>query len=197
MAISIDWATKVIFVPKNYLTNTGGGVYELDVNQFRLDLKDLEDSEVGMSYPTTHNHNTAITLGGVTYARIVEMINGYTVTFENGSYAVRLVNANTNIEDVTNVNNVSVRSSNSAGLIEVNTAGTGVDFSDLMDGQSVEPGFSLRETLRLILAAVAGPATGGNGPVTEFKDVNNTKTRISSTVDADGNRGPITYDTSD
>jgi hypothetical protein len=197
MAISIDWATKVIFVPKNYLTNTGGGVYELDVNQFRLDLKDLEDSEVGMSYPTTHNHNTAVTLGGVTYARIVEMINGYTVTFENGSYAVRLVNANTNIEDVTNVNNVSVRSSNSAGLIEVNTAGTGVDFSDLMDGQSVEPGFSLRETLRLILAAVAGPATGGNGPVTEFKDVNNTKTRISSTVDADGNRGPITYDTSD
>lgn len=197
MAISIDWATKVIFVPKNYLTNTGGGVYELDVNQFRLDLKDLEDSEIGISYPTTHNHNTAVTLGGVTYARIVEMINGYTVTFENGSYAVRLVNANTNIEDVTNVNNVSVRSSNSAGLIEVNTAGTGVDFSDLMDGQSVEPGFSLRETLRLILAAVAGPATGGNGPVTEFKDVNNTKTRISSTVDADGNRGPITYDTSD
>jgi len=45
MAISVDWPTGVISVPQSYLTLISGSLYELDVDQFRLDLKDLEDSE--------------------------------------------------------------------------------------------------------------------------------------------------------
>jgi len=82
MAISINCATKVIYVPKNYLTLVSGSLYELNVNQFRLDLKDWEDSDVGMAMPDTHNHNTQVQLSGVTYARTFEIINGYTVEFE-------------------------------------------------------------------------------------------------------------------
>lgn len=125
MAISIDWATRIIFVPQADLTPLGGNVFELNVNDFRLELKAQEESEVGMIFPTTHNHNTTLNVGGTTLARTVEIINGYTVTFEDGQYAVQLVGANHNIADVTNVNQVSLRTANSAGLIEVDTGGGG------------------------------------------------------------------------
>jgi hypothetical protein len=38
MAISIDWGTKVIFVPQADLTFVSGTLYSLDVDQFRKDL---------------------------------------------------------------------------------------------------------------------------------------------------------------
>jgi hypothetical protein len=96
-------------------------IRELDLNAFRLKLKDLEDSPEGMPYLDTHRHNTSVTLGGVTFARLIEIINDYTITFEDGQYAVNLVGANSNVGDRVNVNQVSVRSANSAGLIEVPT----------------------------------------------------------------------------
>lgn len=130
MAISIDWGTKVIYVPQSFLTLISGSLYELDVDEFRLALKDLEDSEDGMAFPATHNHNTSVTLSGVTYARIVEIINGYTVEFENGNYAVRCVGANHNLADVKVVNSVSLIIGNSAGLI---LAGSGVTTQDKLD----------------------------------------------------------------
>lgn len=125
MAISVNWPTKVISIPKSYLTNLGGGVYELDIEQFRLDLKDLEDGEQGISYLDTHRRNAPVTLAGATYAQTFEIVNGYTITFEDGSYAVNLVGANNNVSDVTNVNQVSIRSFNTAGMVQVDTGGGG------------------------------------------------------------------------
>ena len=121
MAITIDWATKIINIPQDYLTDLGGGVYELDVNTFRLDLRDIEDDEDGIPFQHTHTHNTEVTLGGLTLSRVVEIIAPYTITFENGQYAVNLVGANNNIADRTNVNQVSIRSNNSAGMVTVNS----------------------------------------------------------------------------
>ena len=83
---------------------------------FRLNLKDLEDDSDGMAFERTHKHNTSVSVGGVILARVIEIINGYTVTFEDGQYAVNLVGANRNVADVVNINQVSVRSANSAGL---------------------------------------------------------------------------------
>lgn len=119
MAITVDWATKVIDVPKIDTTLVSIGppeIRELNVDTFRLALKALEDDETGMPFLDTHNHNPPVTVGGVTLARVIEIINGYTVTFENGSYAVNLNGANNNISDVLNLNNVQIRSNNSAGL---------------------------------------------------------------------------------
>jgi len=117
VSISINWGTKVIYVPKSFLTLIGGSIYELDTNDFRLALKDLEDDPEGMPFPKTHNHNTEVTLGGLSYARVIEILPPYTVTFEDGQYAVNLIGSNNNIADRTNVNQVSVRPNNSAGLI--------------------------------------------------------------------------------
>lgn len=118
MAISINWNTRVIYVPKADLTlvqSSPTEIREMNLNWFRLQLKDIEDGE-GMPFPDTHRHNTEVNISGITLARVIEIINGYTVTFEDGQYAVNLVGANSNVGDVVNVNQVSVRTSNSAGM---------------------------------------------------------------------------------
>jgi hypothetical protein len=125
MNITVNWGTKVISVPRaqlRLLQSSPTEIRELDSDDFRLALKALEADE-GVACPDTHRHNTGVSVGGVTLARVIELINGYTVTFEDGQYAVNIVGSNNNISDRTNVNQVSVRSSNSSGLIAVNTGG--------------------------------------------------------------------------
>lgn len=121
MAISIDYITKVISVPRNDMTLLQASpveVRELNINTFWLLLKDWEDGDAGMVMPTTHVRNPAVSVGGVELAPVLLLINGYTVTFEDGQYAVNLTGANSNIADNVNVNQVSVRSTNSAGLVQ-------------------------------------------------------------------------------
>ena len=130
--ITINWATGVIFVPQADLTPLGGAKYQLDVNQFRLWLKDLEDDADGMAWPNTHLHNTEQTLAGVTFARQVVILSPYTVTFEDGQYTVFAVGANHNLADVKNLNQVSLVTQNSAGLITV-VSGSGVTEQDKQD----------------------------------------------------------------
>ena len=123
MAITIDWAgTRVITVPRADMTliqSSPTEIRQLDLNSFRLELLDLEDDIDGRPWPKTHNHNTTVTVGGVTLARVIELLEPYTVTFEDGQYAVNLVGANSNVGDRVNVNQVSVRSANSAGLVDL------------------------------------------------------------------------------
>lgn len=125
MSISVNWSTKVISVPQADLTHISGARYQLDVDAFRLALKDIEDGEEGMAFPDTHQHSTESTLSGTTYARQVKIINGYTVEFEDGVYQVECVGANHNLGDVKVVNSVSLIIGNSAGLISVSGGGGG------------------------------------------------------------------------
>lgn len=121
MAISVDWGTRVITIPRADLDLVGGSVYDLDTEAFRIQLRQAEQSEMGAAYPPTHNHNTTVNLAGISYARVIEIINGYTITFEEVGqpYVVNLVGSNNNILDVTNLGTVQIRSNNSAGLINV------------------------------------------------------------------------------
>lgn len=118
MAISVNEVTKVITIPQADLTSLGGSDYELDTNALRLELKNWEASVAGSWRSITHLHNLPVTVGGVTLARTFEIINGYTIEFQDvGSpYRVNLVGSNNNILDVKVLNQVSVASANSAGL---------------------------------------------------------------------------------
>ncbi|KPJ97107.1 MAG: hypothetical protein AMJ55_00380 [Gammaproteobacteria bacterium SG8_15] len=118
MAVSVNWGTKVITVPQADLTLVSGTLYEYSVDTLRLALKALEDDEEGMPFPDTHQHFASVTVGNVTLAKVVEFINDYTITFEDGQYGVNLYGANHNVLDVINRNQVSVASANSAGLVE-------------------------------------------------------------------------------
>ncbi len=133
MATSVNWITRVITVPQADLTPLGGNRYQFDVDAFRLELKDLEDDE-GIPFPDTHRHNTEVVLAGVTYSRTFEIINGYTIFFEETGtpYEIQPVNANHNLLDVKVVSGqTSLSTNNSAGLQTVNTGGGGGDFTAL------------------------------------------------------------------
>jgi hypothetical protein len=146
MAVSIDWGSRVIFVPKADLTliqATPTEIREMNLDWFRFQLKGLEDDPEGMPFPDTHRHNTEATVAGLTLARVIEIINDYTVTFEDGQYAVNLVGANSNVGDVVNVNQVSVRSFNSAGLI----SNPAIEYASYNGGVTVDKNSAYSGTL--------------------------------------------------
>ena len=97
-------------------------------------IEDIEDDDEGIPYLDTHRHVTETTLAGLTYARIVEIINGYTVEFEDGQYTVNCVGANHNVSDVKVSNQVSLIVNNAAGLI-TNTA---IEYSSFNGGVSID-----------------------------------------------------------
>lgn len=129
MAFSYDYATLTITVPQADLTLITGTLYELDTNVFRLTVADEQDSERGMPFPVAIRHNTEVTVAGTTFARTIEMINGWSLTFEDlANYTVRLAGSNNNLFDIENgilnQNQVQVIAQNSAGLQTVDVGGT-------------------------------------------------------------------------
>lgn len=68
---------------------------------------------------------------------------------------------------------------------------------ELLDNQDIETGFSLRESMRLMLATLAGELSGAPGTTITIRNVGDTKDRIVATVDSNGNRSALTYDVSD
>ena len=132
MAVSVTWGTKVVYVPKADLTLDTGVYYTYNISDFREELLLLEESAIGMGHLKITDHTPAKTLSGVNYAKFIEIINGYTVEFEDGQYVVTTYGANHNTVDVKVHNQVSVITNNSAGLIEVAT-GSGVTQQDKED----------------------------------------------------------------
>jgi hypothetical protein len=145
MAITVNPLTDVIYVPKADLTliQASPEVRELDLDWFRLELRDWEDSEEAMPRPKTHNHVTETTLAGLTYARIVEILSPYTVEFEDAQYTVNCVGANHNISDVKVANQVSLIINNAAGLI-TNAA---IEYSSYGNKVSLDPNSANTGTL--------------------------------------------------
>lgn len=119
MAITLDNGTLVFTIPQSDLVSLGGNEYELNTEtKLRADINALMDNENEIVLATPITHNTEITFGGVTYARTIEFINGYTITFstEAAPYRVNLIGSNNNLTDVLNLSDASVIPSNSAGL---------------------------------------------------------------------------------
>ena len=137
MALSLDPATKIISVPQADLSHVTGTLYSCDTNQLRKDITDLLASENYIWMDDAYNHNTEVTVAGVTYARTLEFINGYSIKFTPDSqWTVRLEGSNNNIFDVENgilvQNQVQVIPTNSAGL-QVVSSGSGVTEQDKLD----------------------------------------------------------------
>jgi hypothetical protein len=188
--MDIDWGTGVITVYRDsdpFFTSIGGDRYEMDTDAFRLALKDAEDSEDGMPFPQTHNHNTEVLLAGVTFARTLEILSPYTVLFlPDAHWTAVLVGSNNNIADVKVVNEVSLQVQNSAGLIAapVDTSTIAGDFWE----HPIENGRAADEMWRLMFSALVGVVEGANTGTMTFYDDTGAKVRIEVNVDAVGNR---------
>lgn len=136
MAISVNPSTFVITIPQSDLTLDSGTLYTYNTDNFRLELKAWEDDEGGIIFLKTHLHNTEVTVAGTTYARSIEILSPYSITFEDGQYTVILQGSNNNIFDVAsgilNQNQVQVIPTNSAGLI-VTVSESSVTAEDVAD----------------------------------------------------------------
>lgn len=68
--------------------------------------------------------------------------------------------------------------------------------ADILDASNgVETGMTLRQAMRIALSVLAGKNTVSGGSVV-FRDVNDTKNRVSATVDGDDQRTAVTLDAS-
>lgn len=125
MAISVDWPTGIITVPKadTVFASTdpisGREVRTFDTEQFHKDLRSLEESEDGRpGFPRTHDYDSETIIDGVNYAAKITMnLTYYSILFEEGTYRVVLINTNNNIAAGAVINSVSVQPTNSAGLV--------------------------------------------------------------------------------
>jgi hypothetical protein len=192
MAISIDPATKVISVPQADLTFVSGTLYTLDSNQFKKDVMALLAAEDGIWMEDAFVHNTEVTVAGTTFARTIEFVNGYSITFEDtgAAYTVRIEGSNNNIFDAESgilnpTSLTTVISTNSAGLI-----------NGQITDQLVEGTLSVNDALRIILAASAGKLSGAATTTVTIRDTGDSTDRIVATVDVDGNRTAVTLDPS-
>lgn len=206
MAISIDPATKVITVPQADCTFVSGTFYRLpSETKFRFDVNALMDDEDRIWLQPPISHNTEVTVAGVTYARFIEIINGFSITFTPDTpWTVEITESNNNLHDVAagilNQNQVQVITTNAAGLISV-SSGSGLDAGQdtkltrihtLLD--VIEGALDHQEVMRLLLASAAGKLSGAAGTNVLIRDSADSKDRINATVDADGNRTAVTLD---
>lgn len=79
-----------------------------------------------------------------------------------------------------------------AGAIDA--AALAADAVDLILDDPIEGVTTLRQALRIMLAALAGKLSGAATTTITIRDVNDTKARITATVDEDGNRVDVTVD---
>lgn len=61
----------------------------------------------------------------------------------------------------------------------------------------VEGGLDIKESLRLMLAVLVGESTGGGTTSVAFRDTGDTKNRVATTVDSNGNRTAVVLDVTD
>lgn len=160
MAVSIDWGTLVISVPKadTDLVDIGPPeIRELDIDEFRKTVSALLWGVDGMPFLDAYRNIAPVTVGGVTLARVIEIINGYTIEFEDSQYTVNIVGGNSNISDVKVQNQVSVNTFNSAGLVQL----TAADVAEISGG--------VWDALR---AAHTSAGSFGQGVAAVYGDVN-------------------------
>jgi len=136
MAITVNWPTKAVLIPQTDCTWVSGTFYTFDTDYFYDQIRALEASLEGLPFQRVMDHNPTYTVAGTEYARKVEVINNYTVEFEETSapWSVQLEGSNNNLWDIGGgvlvQNWVQVIPTNAAGLI-VGSGGSAPTVSEI------------------------------------------------------------------
>jgi hypothetical protein len=69
--------------------------------------------------------------------------------------------------------------------------GSSGDLADAVHDEVIEGSTTLRQAIRLILSVLTGKSSGGGTSALVFRDIGDTKNRLSVTVDGDGNRTAV------
>jgi hypothetical protein len=89
------------------------------------------------------------------------------------------------------------------GIVDDILSDTGTDGVALTEGavddildEIVEGTYSLRELVRLIVSTTVAKCSGAATATNVFRDISDTKDRVTATVDSDGNRTAVSVDES-
>lgn len=198
MAITLDAATYRILVPKADLAVVAApSFYDLDVDAFRLTLRNLEDDPDNAALPKTHDHNTELDVAGLVLARQVLIRAPWVVEFEDGAYQVTCKGANHNIGVRRVFNSVSLNANLSAGL-QIVTSGSGVTAQDKLDiaaevwNSILAAGLTAGELMHIQSAVLAAKINNAAGPTVKVRKLDDSGDIVSADVDAQGNRTAVT-----
>ena len=214
MAITIDYSNPVqyvINVPKAdmpLVSSSPTEIRQLDIDDFRKALADIQDDPEGMAFPTAYVHTAPLPVAGVTLARVVEILDPYRVEFEDDQYNVNVVGGNSNLSDVVIKNQVGVNTANSAGLqdpvvleaaayapgeiaLDVDAATTGISFpfgtraypvNNLADALTIAEERGLRR-IRLLAPSTTFSAGDASDGFTFIGDSENFEVDIDAAAD--------------
>lgn len=163
-----------------------------DMVAFHATLREIEASAQGMLYPKIHTYKE-VPLGGASIFPALAFVNGWTLQFPAGNWII----TGGNLDAVINpVLNCYVKQTQSAAYAVSSSLGgsSGLSVSDIWS-HAVEGTFTAEEILRLMASAMAGKVSGADTATVSFRDLSDTKNRITATVDESGNRIAVTHDT--
>jgi hypothetical protein len=80
--------------------------------------------------------------------------------------------------------------------IDAGSRPSAFDIAQELLGSSADGTLTVGQAFKIMLAALAGKVSGAGTSTIVFRDVNDTKDRITATVDANGNRTAVTKDVS-
>lgn len=161
MTITINWPTKIIDADASIV----------DLPAFHAELRDLEDSPVGVIYPVTHTWK-ALDLGSGAFFYGLALINGYSLRFPvAGNYSI-LGNLDATILPVAGV---YVERKTSAAFATTAVGGSGPSAASIAEAvrtnlaaelAKIDAAISSRQAAGLVAADVQqvnGVALTGNG----------------------------------
>ena len=83
-----------------------------------------------------------------------------------------------------------------SAVLDAGARPSAFDIAQEILGSATEGTVTVRQALRLLLAVLAGKVSGAGTGTVVFRDVNDTKNRVTATVDSNGNRTSVTRDVS-
>lgn len=164
---------------------------------------------ISVDWAQVANATTAINLSGtnikttqkvdVDTIKTNPVVNAGTVTFPTTATLASTTNITAGtITTTTNLTNAATSGDLTAAMIASVTGAVptaAANATALLDASNgVETGYTLRQALKLMLASMAGKLSGAATTSVSIRDITDSKTRISATVDSDGNRTAFTYD---
>jgi hypothetical protein len=180
MAISVDWQAKRVISTASIT----------DVVAFKDAIRDLEDDATGMLYDSIITYKR-VDLGGGAYFHAVDFINGYELYFPNaGNYTI-IGNINAAIVPVAGV---FVDRTKAAAFATVAGSGGGGSTPEQIWEHVIENGLSAEEMLRVFMSVLAGKVSGAGTNTEIFRDLADTKNRVTVTADDFGNRSNVVID---
>jgi hypothetical protein len=181
-------------VAGGYVTATGT-VNANVVSQANIDFGALQKSSLNAATPAsvttvTGNVNGSVaSVAGNIGGTVQAVVDGYvTVT---GTVSANIIQWRGTQPNVLQTNRVDAYVGENNDKTGYALSATGVDA--IID-EIIEGTLTLRQSLRIIYAVLFGKSTGGGTASVTFRDIGDTKARVTATVDANGNRTGITTD---